>query len=444
MERQRTIRWALLVVVAAALGLALGPAGGPPLGLKLERVTTVIPFPRGLSVIGEQMYVLARGRVRGAGGVSAAVNDRAGTIFQIDPTVSEPFVPGEVGERIRGNGSLFAAPTDPPFRLWDRTSTPPEHDRWTDRPYCTLRYHAPTKSLYTCAFSGIDKPHQPGKVSFSKNLTDGLLRYDLRTRRWYEIERHDIEAGGTYPNHDPRVHGPPHGWLNGPDNCLPVDKWLYAVAKDNSRLAQYDLSALEADPEAGYPPSRVVLEDSLDLEGLGVRQLQGQSALAYRDGWLYLGYRTSSVIVRIRLDQSFSPVEPIRAQLIARFDPFDPVTLTAANITDMVFDPQGRLYVISAKPSRVFRFRPDPSHVFDGRTGAGEPWADLSDMTHNPAMKSENLLVYDGYLYVTSGDGYAYQEGAAGTVYRIAIEDSTEGPGGRAQAGAPSAGPRGG
>ena len=38
-------------------------------------------------------------------------------------------------------------------------------------------------------------------------------------------------------------------------------------------------------------------------------------------------------------------------------------------------------------------------------------------------MKSENLLYHDGHLYVTSGDGYAYQEGASGTVYRIAVTD---------------------
>lgn len=429
-------RWLALVVLAAGCALALGPGAGPgradgregidQVGAELERVTTVVPFPRGLSVVDGDLYVLARGRVRGAGGVSAKVEDLAGTIFRVALDVAEPFRPGEVGGPVRGNGSVFAAPQDPPFRLWNRAARPPERDRWTDRPYCTLRYHGGTKSFYVCAFSGIDKPRKPRETSFSKNLTDGLLRFDLRTHRWYEVERHDIEAGGTYPHHDPAHHGAPHGWLNGPDNCLPVGKWLYAVAKDNNRLVQYDLSALENDPEAGYPPSRVVLESRVDVEGLGVRLLAGQSALAYRDGWLYVGYRTSSVILRFPLDERFEPVEPIRAQLVARFDPYDPLTGHSANITDMVFDETGRLYVVSAKPASVYRFQPDPQQVFDGRSGRAEAWLDLAEVTGNPRMKSENLLVHDGYLFVTSGDGYAYQNGAAGTVYRIAIDERND------------------
>lgn len=38
-------------------------------------------------------------------------------------------------------------------------------------------------------------------------------------------------------------------------------------------------------------------------------------------------------------------------------------------------------------------------------------------------LGSGNLLYYNGYLYVPSGDGYAYQKGAAGTVYRDRIDD---------------------
>lgn len=429
-----------MVVLVAAVGFVLAfgagsdarepergeaETGGASAG-ELERVTTVVPFPRGLSVVDGDLYVLARGRVRGAGGVSAKVEDLAGTIFRVALDVTEPFKKGRVGARVRSNGSVFATPQDPPFRLWNRASQPPERDRWTDRPYCTLRYHDGTKSFYVCAFSGIDKPRKPGQTSFSKNLTDALFRYDLRTERWYEVERHSIEAGGTYPHHDPRHNAPPHGWLNGPDNCLPLGRWLYAVAKDNNRLVQYDLSALEEDPEAGYPPSRVVLESLIDVEGLGVRQLAGQSALAYHDGWLYLGYRTSSVILRLPLDERFEPVQPIRAQIVARFDPYDPLTGRSANITDMAFDESGRLYVVSAKPASVYRFRPDPEAVFDGRSDRSDPWLDLAELTGNPAMKSENLLVHGDYLYVTSGDGYAYQNGAAGTVYRIAIDERNE------------------
>lgn len=35
--------------------------------LHLERVTTIAPFPRGLAMVDGALYVLCRGRVRGAG-----------------------------------------------------------------------------------------------------------------------------------------------------------------------------------------------------------------------------------------------------------------------------------------------------------------------------------------------------------------------------------------
>jgi hypothetical protein len=109
-------------------------------------------------------------------------------------------------------------------------------------------------------------------------------------------------------------------------------------------------------------------------------------------------------------------------ELVARFDPFDPVTRTSANLTDMDFDEAGRLYVISAKPSRVYRFVPDPRHVFDARDGRATPWIDLAERTGNPNMKSENVLYHDGWFYVTSGDAYDYQRGANGAIYRVCVE----------------------
>jgi hypothetical protein len=86
----------------------------------------------------------------------------------------------------------------------------------------------------------------------------------------------------------------------------------------------------------------------------------------------------------------------------------------------MVFDATGDLYVISAQPSRLFRFRPDPKRVFDARAGRAAPWADVAALTANPKMKSENVLVdARGRVFVTSGDAYDFQYGAGGTVYRI-------------------------
>lgn len=407
-------RLALLCLLA----IATPAVAEPPV---LERVSTVAPFPRGLAVVDGEMLVLCRGRVRGAGGVTAEIDDQAGTIYAIDPSIAEP-ARGVPGEAMRKNGRLVARPTAPPFRLWNRAAHPPQSDAETDRPYCTLRYHRPTHSLYLCAFSGIDmnaSAEEP--VAFSKNRTDAILRYDLRTGRWSEVDRHRRDAGARYPHHDPFTAPPPHGWLEGPDNCLPLGDWLYAVSKENSLLVRYDLRPLRDDPEAGPIPSYLILDHRVRLRGCGEQELLGHSMLAYHDGWLYIGLRTSSVIVRIPLDEVFLPRRPITAELVARFDPHDAVTHTSADLTDMAFDEGGRLHVISAQPARVYRFTPDPDRVFDARNRRAPPWADLAAMTGNPRMKSENVLCHAGYVYVTAGDGYAYQDGADGTVYRISI-----------------------
>ena len=392
----------------------------------IERVTTAVPYPRGLAIADGDLYILARGRVRGAGGVTAAIDDRAGTLYRVRLDVSEPLGDdyAAVGEAVRTNGEVVAEPTSPPFRLWDRSAAPPESDRHTDRPYCTLRYHAATQSFYLCAFSGIDMQRtKDDPIAFSKNLTDALLRYDLRTQSWHEVERHKIGAGGNYPHHDPRYNAPPHGWLNGPDNCLIIGNTLYAVAKDNNLLVAYDLSALASDPAAGPPPSRVVLGSRIRMRDGSEQELYGHSALATHGDWLYIGYRSSSVILRIKLDAKHQPVQPIVGELVATFDPYDPASGKSANLTDMCVDDKGRVYVVSAKPSRVYRFSPDPKHVFDGRTGQQPAWADMAAATANPKMKSENVLFHNGWLYITSGDGYSYQAGADGTVYRVRVTD---------------------
>ncbi len=395
--------------------------------VRIERVTTVAPFPRGLQLVDGELYVLSRGRVRSAGGVSAEVEDQAGTLWKVDPRIAQDVSAGEVSDAVKTNGVVVARPTDPPFRLWDRTSDPPESDVNTDRPYCVLRYHEGTRSFYVCAFSGIDMRREPGKPQFSKNATDALLRYDLRTGKWHEVERHDPSAGAAYPHADPATTPPPHGWLKGPDNCLIVGDQLYAVAKDNSVLVRYDLTPLKTDVDA-FPRGSLVWGERVKVATPGgvepqIRTMLGHSALAYRDGWLYVGYRTTSEIVRVRLDENDRvPADPVVEQ-VAQFEPYDAETGRTADLTDMDFDAKGRLYVISAEPARVFRFTPDPASVFDGRTAL--PWVDLAGRLGTPRTKSENILVDpEGRVYVTSGDGYAYQGGAAGTVYRISAEDS--------------------
>ena len=165
------------------------------------------------------------------------------------------------------------------------------------------------------------------------------------------------------------------------------------------------------------------MDKNVHIEGLGEQTMLGQSALGFHESWLYVGYRTTSEIIRIQLNDKNVPIEPIVAHIVARFDPFDPVTLDSANLTDLDIDEAGHVYVVSAQPSRVYRFTPSSSHVFDARDGRQSPWADLALITGNPTMKSENVLYHQGWLYVTSGDGYDYQDGAHGTVYRIRVDD---------------------
>jgi len=406
-----------LALVPALLASAAEPTAAPT--FRVERISTKASFPRGLQLVDGRLYVLCRGRVRDYGGVSAAVDDQAGTLYAVDPEVAELYAAGDPGEAVRANGELVAEPTAPPFRLWDRSASPAWKDRETDRPYCALTWHAPTQSFYICAFSGVDRDEKTGKT-FSKNLTDAILRYDRRTSRWYEVERHDIDKGGIYPHHDPAVQKPPHGWLNGPDNCLAVGQGLYAVSKDNSLLVRYDLSALEKDPEAGAPPSQVVFDQHIYTKAQGPIVIQGHSALAQRDGWLYVGTRTSGHVVRLKLDAAGLPAAPRVVELVGQFDAYDPVTRKSANITDMAFGPDGHLYLVSAQPSRCFRFKPDPNVVYDARGGKQPPYFDLAALTENPKMKSENLLVDEkGRIYITSGDAYGYQAGSGGVVWRV-------------------------
>lgn len=392
----------------------------PALPLVVERISTRVPFPRGLEIVDGELYVLCRGRSREAGGASTSVADEAGSIYRVDPTISEPANAAEISPQVRDNGALLAAPTAPPFRLFDSKVARPTDDRVTDRPYCTLRYHDATKSFYICAFSGIDKSDKDAST-FSKNLSDAILRFDLRTSSWHEVERHDIEKGGLYPHHDPQLAKPPHGWLNGPDNCLAVGDQLYAVSKDNSMLVRYDLSAVARDPNAGPPPSEVVFGTEVDVRGVGVQSFHGHSALAHQSGWLYVGFRTSSEIVRVALGDDGIVEQPLRAELVARFDPYDRKTRKSANITDIAFDRAGRLHVLSAKPSRVYRFVPDPARPFDGRTGSGaKPWVDLGELVGRKDMKSENILIdAEGRLYIPAADPYDFEHGSSGTIYRV-------------------------
>jgi hypothetical protein len=367
-------------------------AGVASAQIRVETVTTHVPFPRGIVVEGDSMTVLSRGRVRSAGGVSGAINDMAGTLWTID---------------LKTNAvSIFAEPTDPPFRLWNRASDPPESDTRTDRPYCVLRFDPATQNYFICGFSGIDLRQQPGKPSFSKNETDAILRFDRRTRRWHEVYRH--EPGTPYAEHEPK----------GPNNLLVVGRWLFAAGKDNSTLVRYDLSPLLDDPQACPLAAKLIAGEKVMMDDGTAESALGQSALAERDGWLYVGYRTSGVVLRTRVESIESGP---RWQVVARFQPWDPATRKTADITDIAFDSVGRLYVLSAEPARVYRFTPAAKAVFDARDDRQPAWADLATLVGEPRLKCENITIDEqDRVWITSGSGYGSPyPGAEGTIYRV-------------------------
>ena len=88
---------AALLLPAAARGAAAEPSP------RLRRVSTVVPFPRGLVLKDGELFVLARGRVRDSGGVDVKLEDRAGSLWRLDPNVAAPLdEPGESATNGRG------------------------------------------------------------------------------------------------------------------------------------------------------------------------------------------------------------------------------------------------------------------------------------------------------------------------------------------------------
>ena len=133
------------------------------------------------------------------------------------------------------------------------------------------------------------------------------------------------------------------------------------------------------------------------------------------------------MIVRVPITDNGLVKRPVEGELVARFEPYDPITGRSANITDIAFDSKGRLYVVSAQPARIYRFKPNPSNVYYAADGA-QPWLNLAEAAGNPTLKAENILIEEGAggrnrIFITTGNGYDFQDGALGTVYRATIDD---------------------
>jgi hypothetical protein len=404
----------------------------------LERVTTAVPWPRGMVVVDGEMIVLARGRHRNAGGIDPDIPDDSGTLFAVDLDVFEPVHRGEeAGEEVRRNARRFVLPDPDAFHLYDPDAGEPITQTLLDRPYCTLAWDPVSRNFFICGYSGIDLP----KRKFRKNATDSILRYDMRTSKWLIVEQHDpsvvpeselgyVVPNHYYPHHEPENPVVPHGWLNGPDGACVAGEYLYAVGKDNHRIASYDLAEIRRDPGAPPPDSRVVLESTtaLRLDGeVRTVELMGHSALAVNDGYLYVGYRTSSVVVRFPLEADGSLVEPLVAELVAVFEPWDAERKRSGNLIDIKFNSRGELFVACAKEGRIWNVGvPDPEAVFHGNDQAdppcpNEPYADLRVLTGNPKANVGNIAFDDqDRLYICSGN---YDSGTrlAGVIYRAVV-----------------------
>jgi hypothetical protein len=429
----------MLVTLACTLSL-LTPhgdiVGSQAAEVRLERITTAVPWPRGLVFVDGELVVLARGRHRRAGGPDPSIEDLGGSLLRVDPSISEPVVKGSpAGPEVAGNAELLAAPTDPPFKLWDRSKVPASLDTRMDRPYCTLAWDPTSRNFIICGFSGADMPDG----TFRKNASDSVLRFDTRTGRWSIIDVHDerlvddTELGpwvpdDTYPQNDPRRDPPPHGWTNGPDGAAVVGRWLYVAAKDNSLLVRYDLGPIADDPEAGPPPAEPVFGDHVDLatpDGVQRTWVCGHSAVAASGGFLYVGFRTTSQVVRFPLEEDGTLRQPLVGELIALFDPYDEEIGRSHDLMDIAFNGEGELFVSTARAGSVWRVGvPDPAAVFDGREGtAHEPYVDLRELTENAKARTGNITFDEqGRLYVCSGN-YDAESPVAGVVYRVVEGD---------------------
>ncbi|MEX1025202.1 MAG: hypothetical protein WD226_09010 [Planctomycetota bacterium] len=411
--------------------------------VRLERVSAGVPWPRGVVSVDGEIIVLARGRHRNAGGVDHSIEDFTGCLFRIDPDIAEPVIPGALASpRVAANAALLVRADPSVFQLPDVTKAPID-DVLMSRPYCTLIFDPVSRNLIVCGYSGVDLPAK----RFRKNATDAIFRYDLRTERWHTVEQHDAsvvppeELGYAvsnvhYPHHDPALNAAPHGWLNGPNGGCVVGEFLYAAAKDNHVVVQYDLTAIREDPDAGCPPSRVVLDSMVELSsprGSALTELLGPSAIAVQDDFLYVGYRTSSVVVRFPLAPNGDLVQPLAAQLVAVFEPWDSEKQRSANLIDLAFDSRGELFVSCSRPGTIWKVgKPDPERPFYGdsrgeRPLKAPPYADLTLLTGKPTSCGNLHFDARDRLYLCAGSYDTESDRIAGVIYRVVADEPVPG-----------------
>jgi len=418
----------------------------------LERISSAVPWPRGIAWYDEKLVVLARGAHRKQGGPQ--VDDQAGTLFEVSAEIAEEVSPNDtdVGSDVLQNAKVFARPSDPPFKLWQPSTQPAHLDTRTDRPYATLHWDPATTSFYICAFAGIDLPSgeiREGLWPFWPNSSCGVHRFDvsladskrLTNGEWLGVEAHRFDnvpehvirrfkdgassqvPNSYYPHHAIESNSPPHGLLNGPDGLFAVGKYLYCVGLDNNKLAQYDIST-----KAEFPPSRIVPVPAV-----------GSSAVAAFGPYIYFADRQArsggAKIIRYSIDPQSGQIldddgypfldssQPITPETIARMDYVPTGAKRPAHIIDIDFDSTGALYVSMATGSGKIWYIPDPSP--DELFLASEywPYLDLQELSPNPRAKCADICFDDDdNLYICSGNKDTERVNHHGTIYR-AIPD---------------------
>lgn len=411
-----------------------------PPATTVERVSTVVPWPRGIVMREGKLLVLGRGVHRTAGGPNPAIEDYAGHIFEIDPSIREPVVKGELaGAAVRANGRVFAEPCPATFKLWNR-KVPPTVDTLTDRPYAGLVHDEASGNLFVIAFSGIDLEARP---YFRKNATDAVHRYHIGSRAWFPFEVHDhtkvpeselglYVANDTFPHHDPAKNPPPHGLANGPCGGWVVGRFLYVNAKDNSALIQYDLDGIRANPAAGPPQGRYIFHRSgpgadifLDTKTHGKIYVEGPGAVATHGKWMYVAFRTTCQIIRFPITEDGDVVRPIVAEYLAQFDPFvkkdDGTYTTTPDFFDLRCDSSGRCFVSCNRQGAIWEIPTDGVSFLDARSGtAAKPYINLRELTSHKNSTCGNFLIdSSGDFYICAGNKEVDEGLARGVVYRV-------------------------
>ncbi len=393
--------------------------------VSIEIVTTKIRWPRGLAFAEEELFVLARGLHRKEGGPNPDIEDDAGSIFKVNKSIRKSN-PGEPNQKIVNNGELFAPPTDPPFFLWNKRATPKFLDTRTDRPYATLVYEPVTKNFFICGYSGIDFVDSSGRPSFRKNASDTIHRYSLDKSAWFGVECHNRyvvpeyrlgqwinDDGKYYPHHNANDNIPPHGILNGADGLCALYPNLFAVAKDNNVLVNYNISQLKdvglnenpylnGSVEKKFGASHPVRVRG-NTEQLYLRAPSGIAIEEIDNGYfVYISFRSSNNIIRYRVDSASNEFESV-PDLIADFNSAD--TGDGVGLIDIKFDASGRLFASTARLGGVWDLGiPNPQKPFYADTTM-RPSVDLWDLIAKGIKCSNILFDLNSDMYICSGYG---------------------------------------